>query len=103
MMNDDLDGMLKDDLEKFQSMRGNGGMDTTLPALIELAFTALTGLVVIAWFLSLFLLSDSVDGVTLMSLGMLGLVMFGLPAGLIYALRRGGATVIRDMIRGMAG
>ena len=95
----DIEGMVQDDIAKVKSVSGNGGMDTSLPALMELAFASLTGVTAVVWFLAILLVPDTIDGITWMSLGALGLVLFGLPAGLLYLLRRGGATVIRDLVR----
>ncbi len=96
-MNQDIEEMVQEDKERFRDLSGGDGMDMTIPALFELTFLLLTGLTLIAWFVSLFLFD--VDGQTWMGVGALGLVMFGLPAGLIFALRRGGAEVIEGFIR----
>ncbi len=96
-MNGDLEEMVQKDKERFRDLSGGDGMDLSPPALIELVFLLLTGMTLIAWFVSLFLFD--VDGQTWMGIGALGLVMFGLPAGLVFALRRGGAEVVESIIR----
>lgn len=98
-MNDDMSDMLEDDLEKFQSMRGQG-MDTSIPALVELGFAVCLALVAIAWFAALWWTPDPIAGTTWMGLGVFGLILFGAPFGLIYALRRGGAELLTRTIRG---
>jgi len=98
-MKDDMNDMLGDDLEKFQSMSGQG-MDTTIPALIELGFAICLALVALAWFAALLWTPDPIGGTTWMGLGVLGGILFGVPLGLIYALRRGGKELIGRTIRG---
>lgn len=98
-MNDDMSDMLEDDLEKVQSMRGQG-MDTSVPALIEAGFAVGLGLVAIAWFAALWWTPDPIGGTTWMGVGILGGILFGAPLGLIYALRRGGAELLAQTIRG---
>ncbi len=100
-MNEDLEEMVQKDKERFRDLSGGDGMDLSPPALIELVFFSLTALTLLAWLASLFLFD--VDGQTWMGLGALGLVMFGLPAGLIFVLRRGGAEVVERMIRNVTG
>lgn len=98
-MNDDMNDMLEDDLEKLQSMRGQG-MDTSIPALIELGLAVCLALVALAWFAALLWTPDPLGGTTWMAMGVLGGILFGAPLGLIYALRRGGAELIARTIRG---
>lgn len=97
-MSVDPGDMLKDDLEKVSDLR-SGGMDTSIPALMELAFGSLAGLTALLWIVALFWVPDPITGQTWMGLGALGGVLFGLPAGAIFMLRRGGAEVLMAIVR----
>ena len=93
---DDLPGDPSEDLDKFRELRNRGG-GWEPGALIEGVFASLTALVGVAWFIGLFLVD--VDGTTWMGLGALGGLLFGVPAAIIYGLRRGGAALIRETVR----
>lgn len=94
---DDLPGDPSEDVQKIRELRNRDG-NWEPPAVIEGVFASLTALVGLVWFLGLFVLD--VDGTTWMGLGALGAVLFGVPAALVYALRRGGAALIQETIRG---
>jgi len=95
----DTPGDLQEDIEKIRRYRGQGIRDVGLAALVEGVFASLTGLVGIVWFASLYWVPDVIPSETWMAAGMVGLLVFGLPAGAIYMLRRGGAQVIERVIR----
>lgn len=98
-----MNDALSDDMEKFRELEGSGGFDMSPPAVIELAFASLTALVALGWLVSLLWVPDAINGQTWMGLGALGMVMFGVPAGAIYVLRRGGIDVVKAVIRDMVG
>lgn len=99
---DDLGELVRNDVQRFRELRrSDGGLDSGLPAMIELGFGSLSALAGLTWVLMLLWVPDPIDGGTWMGFGMLGLVLFGLPTGLIYVLRRGGAEVVREVVRGM--
>lgn len=102
-MSTDPSGMLEDDLETISSLWSGDGMDTSIPALVELAFGSLTAISALAWIVLLFFVPDVVGGQAWMALGGLALVLFGVPAGVVYVLRRGGSDVLMAMIREHAG
>lgn len=95
----DLNSEFRDDVQKFRKLNRRDGMDWSLPAFIELAFGSLTAVAGLAWLVSLWWVPDVIPGTTWMGLGMLGLVLFGGPAALVYGLRRGGADVVRALVR----
>lgn len=95
--NDDLDRMVREDIDAVRSL-ARGGVDTSVPVLLELGLASLTGLVLLCWLLALLWVPDPIPGDMWMAIGMLGLVLFGLPAGTIYVLRRGGADVVRALV-----
>jgi len=97
----DVNDALSDDIDKFRELESGGGFDLTPPAAIEIGFASLTAVVALGWLVSLLWVPDTIDGQTWMGLGTLGLVMFGAPAAAVYALRRGGMEIVRDVIRGM--
>jgi len=98
----DLDSMVKNDLEKFQDLDGDMSMDP--PAILELVFISLTAVTVLAWFASMFLLvPDTIPSKVWMGGGLFGLVVFGVPAALVFFLRRGGVEVVRAVVRGFVG
>jgi Flp pilus assembly protein TadB len=92
----DYDQLIEQDKERFRRLERRD-MDTTAPALIEIVFFGLACLVVVAWLAAMFVwVPQPIDGTTWMSLGALGMVLFGGPGVAIYWLRRGGA---RDIAR----
>lgn len=95
---DDLPGSVEDDVQKFRELRQRDG-NRSIPALIEGAFAMLLGLCALAWFASMWWVPDTISGTEWMGFGGLIAVMFGLPAGAIYWLRRGGVEVIQALIR----
>lgn len=97
-MQDDPQELLRNDLEKFGDLSGDG-FDTSLPAMIELGFVAMTTLVLLCWLVMLLWVPDPIDGQQWMGFGMVGLLMFGVPGGLLFILRRGGAAVLIAVIR----
>lgn len=99
-MNDDFNELARKDLEKVSAYQGQG-LDTSLPAMIELGFGSLTALVAICWFVAMYWVPDPIPGTTWFGVGMVGLVLFGLPAGTIFVLRRGGADVVRAIAQSM--
>lgn len=99
-MTDDIERLVEQDKQKFQQYSGQG-FDTSVPAVVELAFGVATALLAVVWFLSLLWVPDVIDGTTWMALGMLGLILLGTPAGVIYLLRRGGADTLQQVIRGV--
>ncbi|MFW5900393.1 MAG: hypothetical protein ACOCTH_01285 [Halodesulfurarchaeum sp.] len=100
-MTDDFSGMVEDDLERVSGLVG-GGLDTSIPSIIELFFGAATTFVAVTWFVTMFFVPDPIDGQAWFSLGMLGLFLFGVPAAGTYWLRRGGADVIMAVLRAYA-
>lgn len=99
-MNDDLDDAVQRDLEQFRRLQQNGGVDTSVPALVELIFASIAAVIALVWFAAMFLwVPDPVPGTVWMGFGLFGLGIFGGAAGLIYVLRRGGATTIRVLVR----
>lgn len=101
---DDYGDLWRDDVRRVREVAGGGGgVDTSLPAMVEGGFGALTALVGLVWFLMLFWVPDPISGGAWMGFGMLGLVLFGAPTGAIYALRRGGAEVVREVARSVGG
>ncbi|MFW5956347.1 MAG: hypothetical protein ACOCQY_02975 [Halorhabdus sp.] len=96
MSSRDVEEMVQDDMDRFRDLSGDG-MEMSFPAILELSFLSLTGVSLIGWFLSLFLFD--VDGPTWMGMGMLFLVLFGLPTALIFGLRRGGAEIVDGLIQ----
>lgn len=100
-MSNDPSDLLEDDFRKFQQYRGKG-MDTSIPAMLELGFGAVTLLIGFVWLVSLYWVPDPIDGQVWMQAGMLGLLIFGGPAGLIFMLRRGGSEVLMAMVREFA-
>ena len=101
-MNDDINEMAREDVEKFKNLSGDG-MEWSLPAMIELVLGALTTGVVLTWLISMYWVPDPIDGSIWMGLGMLGAAVFGLPLAVIVVMRRGGADVIRAVVRGVVG
>jgi len=94
----DLDGMVQDDLEKFQDLDGDMSMDP--PAILELVLLTLTAVTVLAWFASMFLLvPETIPSKVWMGGGMLALVVLGVPTGLVFAMRRGGVEVVRAVVQ----
>lgn len=91
--------LIQDDLEKFQRYSGDGGMDFSPAAIIELSLLSLTGFVALGWLVAIFWVPDPIDGQVWMGLGALGLVVFGLPTGLIMAFRRGAGEIALAMLR----
>lgn len=97
-MTDDLDEMVRQDIEQLRRLATNR-QDTGLPVLIEVVLWSLTAVVAIVWLLAMFWTPDPIPAGAWLGLGMLGLGLFGLPAGAMYVLRNGGATVIRGVVR----
>jgi len=93
--------MVSNDMDRMQRVGSGDGMDWSVPAVVELTFLSLTALVGIVWLVSLLWVPEPIDGQTWMGMGMLGLLMFGAPAGMVFALRRGGAEMVRAIIREM--
>lgn len=99
-----MNDMLQDDLDKFREIRGSGGMDTSIPALIELGFGVATALVALGSLVALMLwVPDTVDGTSWMGVSAVCLAVTGIPAGAVYGLRRGGAEMIQAIVRSYAG
>lgn len=101
-MSADADDLIREDIEKFQRMRGQD-MDMSLPSMVELGFFSLTALVAVSWLVALFFTPDPIPGETWLGLGGLGMTMFGIPAALIYWLRRGGAATIAAFVEAYTG
>lgn len=101
-MVDDIERMAQQDVQKIRQYQG-GDVEATIPNLVELVLGGLTALHAVVWFGAILLVPDTIDGTTWMGLGLLGLVLFGGPAGLIYWLRRGGAETIRAVVQNMTG
>lgn len=95
---DDLPGDPGEDIQKFRELR-NRDQSWSIPGILEGVLAACTGLVAVVWFAGLFLLD--VEGTTWMGLGALGGLLFGTPAAIVYGLRRGGAEIVRQTIRGL--
>lgn len=97
---DDMNDMVREDVEKFRRYRGRGGVERTLPALVELALTGTTALIALVWLGSLYFVPDPIPGQMWMGIGMLGLVIVGVPAAAVALLRRGGVdTLLRVLER----
>lgn len=104
MSSRDTPGDLQKDLEKFREFRNrDGGLTTSVPSLLELAFGSLTALLGIVWLVSLWWVPDVIAGETWMGLGILGIVLVGLPFLAIYWFRRGGIDVLRALLREVVG
>lgn len=97
----DVNDAFSDDIDKFRELETGDGFDLTPAAALEIAFASLTALVTLGWLVSLLWVPDTINGQTWMGLGTLGLAMFGAPAAAVFALRRGGMEIVRDVIRGM--
>lgn len=93
-----MSDMVQDDLEKVRSV-SSGGIDTSIPALIELTLGVATAFVALGWLAALLWVPDPVDGLTWMSVGATLMSLFGIPAALVYGLRRGGAEMARAIVR----
>lgn len=101
MPNDDLERLVKQDKETLK----NASFDTDFStlAVVEGLFIALAGVVCMAWLVALYWVPDTIDGTTWMSLGTLGLLLTGTPAGAIYWLRRGGVKQLARLIGQVVG
>lgn len=97
--NDDLPGSVEDDLQKFRELRDRDSDGWALGGIVEGVFATLTALGGLAWFASMWWVPDTLSGTEWMGFGALIGVMFGLPALAIYTLRRGGAQVVKAMLR----
>lgn len=101
-MNDqDRHEMLQDDIEKFRDLQGRGGLEATPPAILEIVGGILTAVLVLVWLAAMLWVPDPIDGRAWFAFGMLSLGLFGGPTAAIYWLRRGGAEVILQLIRGV--
>ena len=98
----DTPGDIERDIEKFRRYRRRDGRDLAPGAIAEGAFAAVLGLTGLVWLVLLWFTPDPVPSTLWMGVGMLGLVLFGLPAGAIYVLRRGGAETLRRLVREVA-
>ena len=96
----DLEGMAGDDIDRLKRMRRSGDMGPG--AKFELTFGGLTVLTGMVWMGSILWVPDPIDGGAWMGVGLLFLGLFGAPTAAIYWLRRGGAAVVRDVIREVA-
>ncbi len=90
--------MLEQDMQKVQRMRANDG-ERSKPALIEATLAGLTGVVGLVWVISLFWVGEFYDGTTWMAIGMFALTLTGVPAAIVYGLRRGGIELIRTIVQ----
>jgi len=100
-MTDDIGEMVESDVEKFKRLRSRGGWG--LPGYLELGFGAVTGVVLVGWLLALLWVPDPIDGNAWMGVGMLALLLTGVPTAAIFWLRRGGADIVRAVVRGLVG
>lgn len=97
-MSNDIDDLISDDIENIRNRQG--GMDRTLPAMVELGFLSLTALAGVGWLIALFFTPDPIPSGVWLGGGMLAVGAFGFPAAVIYIMRRGGPRMISDAISG---
>jgi len=93
----DPEGMASRDIQRLKQMQSTG--DVGPGARLELVFGGLTMMTGMVWMLSIIWVPDPIDGGVWMGLGLLFLGMFGAPTGAVYWLRRGGADIVRQMVR----
>ena len=99
-MNDDLNDALADDMRRAQRAVSGGGPSLSPAAMLEAVFATLAAATMLAWLVAMVLwVPDPIPGHVWMGFGLFGMAVFAAPAGAIYVLRRGGAGVIRAMVR----
>lgn len=97
--NDELPGSVEDDLQKFRELRARDRDGWDVGGVVEGVFATLFAFGGIAWFASMWWVPDTISGTEWMSFGALIAIMFGVPAGAIYVLRRGGAEVAKQLLQ----
>lgn len=88
----DIEEMVEQDKERLAEAEFE--TDFGPIALVEAILIAVTGVVGVAWMAALMWTPDPIDGTTWMSGGVLGLILTGGPAVILYWLRRGGAAKV---------
>lgn len=96
---DPFDASWQDDVEKFKQLRRRDKQGWSVGSVLEIVFITLAGLVAVSWFVAMFFVPDPVPGDMWLGLGGLGILVTGVPALVIYHLRRDGLEVLQRLIR----